>query len=337
MRPARVDPAGRPLEGRRRQAVQAGAIVLGWLVLVATIFWATRSGPGHTAAPVPWLIGLGVLAWAAAEEVAGRRGLVWPGSALAIVGPLSVGMGLSLLTPELRMAPGPLRFAVISGTGAVLMLLFLFRFRLPGLVSPVITFTILALFLGMYGADPARLREVEGFSPRGILAAMLEAPLIVAGVLALAAGAAALARWLDLNGDDFGLAAARPLHIAGTGVVALILGRWLALAPAPLDLAALILGWGVAALWALRLNRIGVMLTAQLAMAKPTVAALGALAGFTFTRADWGWLLPLIVVGGIVAWPFLHAAALRRGWILGPGGRIPQPRANWWWRYWPYA
>lgn len=333
MRVARVDPAGRPLEGRRRQAVQAGGIVLGWVVLIAAIFWAARDA----AAPAPWLIGTGVLAWVAAEHVAGRRGLVWPGSALAIVGPLSAGMGLSLLTPELRAAPAELRMAVIAGTGALLMALFLFRFRLPGLVSPVVTFTIVALFLGVYGADPVRLREVEGFSPRGILAAMLEAPLVAAAVLGLAAGAAGLARWLDLNGDDFGLAAARPLHVIGAGILALILGRWLALAPAPLDLAVLALAWGAAALWALRINRISVMLAAQLAMAKPAAVAVFALLGHSFSRADWAWLLPLIVAAGIALWPFLHEGALRRGWILGPGGRIPQPRPNWWWRYWPYA
>ncbi len=331
MRPARVDPAGRPLEGRRRQAAQAGAIVAGWIALVTAILW------GAPEAPAPWLISIGVLAWAGCEHIAGRRGLVWPGSALAIVGALSAGMGLSLVTPEMRAAPETLRGAVVAGSAAMLMMLFLFRFRLPGLVSPVVTFTIVALFLGIYGADPGRLAEVEGFSPRGILAAMLEAPLVVGGVLLLSAGAVALARWLDLNGDDFGLAAARPLHVIGAGVLALILGRWLALAPAPLDLAVLALAWGVAALWALRINRIGVMLTAQLAMAKPAILALAAVVGFTFTRADWAWALPLIVAAGIGAWPWLHERALRRGWILGPGGRIPQPRPNWWWRYWPYA
>lgn len=338
MRPARVDPAGRPLEGRRRQGLQALGIVLGWLVVLSLVIWATRGdGPARTAAPVPWLLGLGVLAWVAAEHVAGRRGLVWPGSALAIVGPLSVGMGLSLITPELRAAPVELRMAVISGTSALMMALFLFRFRLPGLVSPVVTFSIVALFLGIFGADPVRLAEVEGFSPRGILAAMLEAPLVVAGVLALAGGAVFLARWLDLNGDDFGLAAARPLHVIGAGIFALILGRWLALAPAPLDLAVLALAWAAAALWALRINRISVMLAAQLAMAKPTAVAVFALLGHAFSRADWAWLIPLIVAGGIALWPWLHERALRRGWILGPGGRIPQPRPNWWWRYWPYA
>ncbi len=337
MRQARIDPAGRPLEGKRRQAVQALGIVAGWIVLIALVFWMTREGDQRTAAPAPWLMATGVLAWVAAEHVAGRRGLVWPGSALAIVGPLSLGMGLSLMLPELRTAPAPLRLAVIAGTAAAVMALYLFRFRLPGLVSPIVTFTMVALFLGIYGADPARMAAVEGLSPRGLLAAMLETPLVSAAVGALSAGAVVAARWLDLNGDDFGLAAARPLHLIGAGVLALIVGRWLELAPVPLDLALLLAGWAVAAIWALRLNRIGVMVTAQLAMAKPTLIALGALVGFGFGPADWAWALPLILVGGIAAWPWLHERALRRGWILGPGGRIPRPRPNWWWRYWPYA
>jgi hypothetical protein len=45
----------------------------------------------------------------------------------------------------------------------------------------------------------------------------------------------------------------------------------------------------------------------------------------------------LILVGGIAIWPLLHEQSLRRNWTLGPGGRIPQPRDNWYWRYWPYA
>ena len=52
MKPARVDPAGRPLENRRRQGVQALGIVLGWIVLVGLISWAT-GGPKGEGASVP--------------------------------------------------------------------------------------------------------------------------------------------------------------------------------------------------------------------------------------------------------------------------------------------
>ncbi len=336
MRVARVDPAGRPLEGRRRQALQALGIVAGWIALVVAIMRATGGAAGGPAS-VPWLLATGVAAWAAAEHVAGRRGLVWPGSALGIVGPLSVGLALSIVSPEMRAAPPAFQMAVISGTAALGMCLFLFRFRLPGLVSPVVTFTIVALFLGLYGADPAHLREVEGFSPRGILAAMMSSPLAAASFLALSAAAVAGARWLDLNGDDFGLAAARPLHIAGMGVLALVVGRWLGMLPGPADAALLLAGWAAATVWALRINRIAVMYAALYASAKPLMLALGPLLGFAFARSDWGWLAPLILFGGMAIWPWMHERSLRRGWTLGPGGRIPQPRPNWWWRYWPYS
>ena len=336
MRAARVDPAGRPLENRRRQGAQAIGIVAGWVVVMMAIFWTT-GGSGRDGAAVPWLLAVGVFSWAFAEIIAGRRGLVWPGSALGIVGPLSVGLGLSVATPEMRAAAPEEQMAVLAGTSALLMCLFLFRFRLPGLVSPVVTFTIVALFLGLYGADPDRLREVEGFSPRGILAAMMRSPVWVAGFGLLSAAAVATARRLDLKGDDFGLASARPLHVIGAGVLALVVGRWLALLPQPLDLILLTAEAAVVVLWALRINRIGVMFTAHLAMARPLVLAITGPLGLTLERTDWAWILIGICIAGFVAWPTLHEQSLRHNWTLGPGGRIPQPRANWWWRYWPYA
>ena len=336
MRVARVDPAGRPLEGRRRQGIQAICIVVGWIVLVSVILWAT-GGTRRSAAPLPWLLGMGVLAWAFAEHVAGRRGLVWPGSALAIVGSLSFGLGVSIITPELRLGEPEMRLAIIAGVAAISMFGYLFRFRLPGLVSPVVTFSIIALFLGLYGIDPARMAEVEGFSPRGILAAMLRSPVAVVCFTALSTAAVFAARWLDLKGDDFGLAAARPLHLVGAGILALVVGRGLAMLPAPLDWIMLLAAWAGVTVWALRINRISVMFTAVLAMARPTAVALGDQFGFTFERSDWGWYLPLIIVAGIAIWPMLHEQSLRRNWTLGPGGRIPQPRNNWYWRYWPYS
>ena len=335
-RVARVDPAGRPLEGRRRQGIQAIGIVVGWIFLVSMILWAT-GGTRQSAAPVPWMLGMGVLAWALAEQVAGRRGLVWPGSALAIVGSLSMGLGASIITPELRLGQPEMRLAIISGVAAICMFGYLFRFRLPGLVSPVVTFSIIALFLGFYGLDPARVAELEGFSPRGILAAMLSSKVAVVCFTTLSTAAVFAARWLDLKGDDFGLAAARPLHLVGAGVLALIVGRWLSMLPAPLDGIMLVAAWAGVTVWSLRINRIGVMFTAILAMAKPTIVALGVTFGFTFERSDWGWYFPLILVAVIAIWPWLHEQSLRRNWTLGPGGRIPTPRNNWYWRYWPYS
>jgi hypothetical protein len=107
--------------------------------------------------------------------------------------------------------------------------------------------------------------------------------------------------------------------------------------PGPLAAVMLAVAWAVATIWALRINRIAVMYAAVYASAKPMMLALGALLGFSFVRSDWSWLAPLILFGGMAIWPWMHERSLRRGWTLGPGGRIPQPRPNWWWRYWPYA
>lgn len=326
-RSPRVDPAGRPLEGRRRQALQAGAIVVVWVALMAAIFRIAGDATGLC------LLAIGILSWPATDVVAGRKGLVWTGSALAIVGALSVGMGLSALTSEMRHAVPSLRFAVVTGASALVMGALMLRHRLPGLVSPTVTFTIVALFFGLYGADPARLAEVEGFSARGILAAMLQSPWAVAIFVTLSGSAVLAGRWLDLNGDDFGLAAARPLHLIGIGILALVIGRWLAMLPAPADLVALVAAWLAATVWALRINRFAVMVTAQLAMAKPLFLA----AGFVPAREDWLWLLPTLLIAQFLAWPRLHAAAMDRSFIRGPGGRAPRPQEWRWWRYWPYA
>jgi hypothetical protein len=336
-RPARVDPAGRPLHNRRRQGLQAIGIVAAWIGLMVLLFWASGSGPGKTQVVIPWLLATGLVSWLLAEKVVGKHGLVWPGSALGVVGPLSVGLAMSVLTPDMRAAPPEEQIAVLSGTSAFLMALFVWRFRLPGLISPVVTFTIVALFLGIYGVDPERLREVEGFSPRGILAAMMQSTAWVLAFGSVSGAAVVLARWLDLNGDDFGLAAARPLHVIGAGVFALVLGRWLGLLPFPLDVVALALAWGAGILWALRINRIAVMFATQLAMTRPMVLSVATPLGFSLDRRDWGSFITVMMAAGMAYWPLLHEQSLRRGWTLGPGRRIPQPRNNWWWRYWPYA
>ncbi len=331
VREARVDPAGRPLEGRRRQAFQALGIVLLWIVLMGATFALAREYSGYA------LVVLGFLSWPATEAVAGKKGLVWTGSAMGIVGALTVGLGLSVITPEMRVAPMPLKFAVVSGAAAFVMGFFMLRFRLPGLVSPTVTFTIVALFFAIYGADPAKLAEVEGLSARGVLAAMLSTPIAIAIFTIFSLASITGGRWLDLNGDDFGLAAARPLHLIGIGVFGLILARGLAMLPQPLDMITLAAAWIAAVIWALRLNRFAVMVTAHVAMAKSTFLAFGAVLGFTFTGRDWWWALPTLIGGALVVWPFLHERAMRHDFILGPGGKAPTPREWRWWRYWPYS
>ncbi len=120
-------------------------------------------------------------------------------------------------------------------------------------------------------------------------------------------------------------------------MLALVIDRGLALLPQPVDLLLLAIEWVVITIWALRINRIGVMFTARLAMTRPIVIAIIGPMGLSLDRTDWLWTLPGIIAFGMAAWPWMHEQSLRRGWTLGPGRRIPQPHDNWDWRYWPYS
>lgn len=341
IRQPRVDPAGRPLEGRRQQAITALSIVISWICLTLLIFWATQgAGPPFKAR---FFAGMAVVAWLCAESVGRQRGLVWPASALAIVGSLSLGFAVGLSTSHLRAPFIELSIAVVSGVAALSMAIYLFRFRLPGLVSPIITFGIVALFLSLYGVDPKALAQVEGLSPRGILAALIRSPLWMALFGLLAGGAMILARRLDLNGDDFGVASARPLHIIGAGVTALIVGRMVADLPLPLNLIALTALWLAGYVWSLRINRIAVLVAIHFAITKPLVFAIdelvriNSLMGWEFDLTAWTILFTAIFLVDLVLWFWLHKLSLSLGWTLGPGGRIPRERDGWMWRYWPYA
>ena len=313
------------------------SILVSWFCMMVLVFWATHgSGPGLQAR---FFWGIAVFAWLAAEAFGGRRAMIWPASALALAGSLSLGFGMGL-SYSVTHGPNVIQATmVISAFASASMLAYLFRFRLPGLVSPIITFSIIALFLSIYGVDAEGLRQVEGLSPRGILAALIANPLWMALFGSLALGAVVLARWLDLNGDDFGVASARPLHLVGAGVVALIAGRMLGWLPAPLALLPLLAVWFGAYAWALRINRVAVLIAIHFAIAKPLVATISVLflSGFKPGVSDWTLILTAIFVADLVLWFRLHKFWLDRNWILGPGGRIPRPRKGWMWRYWPYA
>jgi len=336
-----IDPSGRPLKRAGFEAAVALGIVFAWAVALVAIIasmGADRAASGPHATLM--LAGIACLCWWAAGDVAGRRLLVWPGSALGLVGPLSLGFAVAFSTPELRVGPHTTRLAIVSGVAAIGMVPYLFRYRLPGLVSPVVTFSLVALFLFLYGADMARIRQMEGFSPRGIVASLMGEPGFAAVFAALGAGAAVLARRLDLKGDDFGLAAARPLHLIGNGVCALLVGRALGALPAGLDLAGLALAWVVAWAWALRLNRIAVLFAMQFAMAKPAVLAIAEMRGVTLDIWTWTEVLLGIFLVQMATWPALHRLSRELGWTLGPGGRVPpaeRPGMGVFWRYWPYA
>lgn len=342
-RQATMDPMGRPIEGKRRQAITSLSIVVSWICCTFLIFWATRgAGPAFSA---QFFAGMACVAWLCAEAFGTRRQLVWPTSALAIAGSLSLGFSVGLATSHLREPDIVAGIAIITGVSALSMSTYLFRFRLPGLVSPIITFSIISLFLTSYGLESEGLSRVEGLSPRGILAALISSPIWMTLFGAFGLTALVLARWLDLKGDDFGLACARPLHLVGAGISALIAGRLLGQLPLPWDLLGLTALWIGGMFWATRINRFAVMVAIHLAIARPFILGFSALFGtnsLTMWRpdfAEWSMLLTGIIVIDLVLWPFLHQISLSRGWTLGPGGRIPKPREGMgiWWRYWPYA
>lgn len=332
---ARVDPAGRPLRGRTRQALVALSIIVGWIAVISLFFWATRGG--DPAVPSIFFGGAAVFAWLATEAVGGKMGLVWPASALGITGSITLGFAVSLATPDLRSAGAPEAMALISATAATSMTAYMFRFRLPGLVSPIITFLVVALFLMLYGTDQASMSRIEGISARGVLSAMMRSPLWAALFLTLGLSAVFLARRLDLKGDDFGLAAARPLHLIGAGVTALVVAKALGTFVFPSDLILLATVWILAFYWALRINRFAVLVAIHLAMMKSIVLAISLPVGWVPTINEWPVILLIVLLFDLAVWPRLHHLSLQQGWTLGPGGRVPEERGGWVWRYWPYA
>ncbi len=258
---------------------------------------------------------------------------VWPASALAIAGALSLGFAAVSALPGPHTPAGAT--ALIAGTAAAGMAAFLFRFRLPGLVSPVITFCIVALFLTVTG--PEGLGRVEGLSARGILAALIDRPEVAALAGLAGAAAMAIARRLDFHADDFALASARPLHVVGAGVAALVAGRAAATLPAAAALPVLLAMWAAAFLWGLRINRVAVLVAIHLGLGKSLVLAVAGPLGLHPGRETWPVLFLVTLVADLALWLPLHQMSLARGWILGPGGRPPRPRSGWIWHYWPYA
>ena len=79
-RKPRMDPAGRPLEGRRRQALLGLVVLLSWFACLGLIFWATRGG--DPSSPAVFMAGMTVIAWLGAEAT--WRSQVWTTSAMAI-------------------------------------------------------------------------------------------------------------------------------------------------------------------------------------------------------------------------------------------------------------
>ena len=337
-RPApRINPSGRPLERPGFEAALSLAILVGWFAAMLGIILAGKAfGMSRTPVPGGAMLALAALCWLGAERVAGgARHLVWPASAFGIAGPLAAGYALAFLVPELREGPFQSRIAVIALVSSFGMSAFFVRFRLPGLVSPIITFALVGLFLALYGTDAEKLREVEGFSARGLLAALITDPWVGAAAGVAAAAVLVLARRLDMSADNFNLAAARPLHLVGAGVLALVAGRSVAVLPGGWDAVALLSLWAAAVIWTLRVNRLAVMFAAHLALVKPTVMALAPEP--VIGLEAWTVIVSAVIWADLLIWPFLHLVSQRLGWTLGPGGRVPPDRPGALWRYWPYA
>lgn len=331
-----IDPSGRPLRRAGFEAGLALGVILAWMAVFGAILaidhaGALGRGDGALAA------GLAALCWLGAEHAGTRHHMIWPTSAFGICGGLSAGFAVFLSAHDFGAAPFDTYMTLVSAPGAAVMLAFLLRFKLPGLVSPVLTFSLVALFMELYGTDPARLRQLEGFSPRGIAAALLQSELWVLGFGLLGLTSLLLARRLDLKGDDFGLAAARPLHLIGGGLVALILGRIFALMPVPLDLILLTGLWLLAYFWCFRINRVAVLVVIHYAMGKPFFAAWASAFGVTLDLTAWIALFWITLIFDFALWPWGHKRSKALGWTLGPGGRVPEDRPGWIWRYWPYA
>ena len=171
----------------------------------------------------------------------------------------------------------------------------------------------------------------------GVLAVFMESPWAVLVLGVLGGGAVALARRLDLAGDDFGVASARPLHLVGAGVTALVIARVLVQLPFPFAMIALALVWIGAFYWALRINRVAVLIAIHFAMAKPMLLAFMLPLGWVPNMQEWTVMLTIVFLFDLAIWPRLHQISLANGWTLGPGGRVPHERDGWAWRYWPYA
>ncbi|MBK0400500.1 hypothetical protein H0I76_14965 [Limibaculum sp. M0105] len=310
--PAR--PAFRPPRNKPRELVLALIICLAWYGAVRLVMGRAPITGGHTADPLIGLIVIGCTCWAMAELVARRRLMLWPGSALGILGPLSFGIAASIATPELRAATAFARLPVIYGVTSLGMLVFLLRFRLPGLVSPVALFGIVALFLWLTGGNLAALSKVEGLTPRGVLAALLDRPVIAAVSTSLAFGACCLGWYLDRTAGYFGLEAARPLHIVGGGILALIAGKFAGALPAYVDLGVLLVLYAILLAWSLRIDRMAVFSAGTVAMTRPLTLGVIEPMGLTLDIWQWGGIYNAMVGLAMIFWLLARRRTIASGW-----------------------
>ncbi|MEM9783249.1 MAG: hypothetical protein AAF899_12330 [Pseudomonadota bacterium] len=316
-------------EPKRNKKVEVGwvnLIFFGWLAYTALTFLITGWGVGRTPAPIPYMLVAGVTTWILAEWLVKRRGMVWPGSMLGLLGPVSFAIALSLSTEAFRQMPGLHYICLIYSATTIGMMVYAYRFRLAGLISPIVTFSVISLFLFFKGHDPQNWGQIEGFSPRGFLAAFIDQPLNIAFFGGLAALGMIKARQLDLFGDWFSAQAARPLHVICSAIVALIVGRWAEALPPMLDLIALLALFAAGLLWAMRIDRLPVLVAIWLAMARPLVVVIAQTLDVPLTIWELGYGITAVTAFGMVLW------GMTRQRFFVPTGWTMQPRhiqRNW--------
>ncbi|MDT8343794.1 MAG: hypothetical protein RQ752_05125 [Thermohalobaculum sp.] len=315
-----MSPAGapdkvfRPPRNKPRELLLTALIVVVWVWAVRLIHGGVAITHARTAEPLPALIALGVGCWAMAEMVARRRLMLWPGSALGILGPVTFGLAATIATPELRAMAPLARLPVLYGTASLGMLVFLLRFRLPGLISPVALSGILGLFLWVTGSNLRELSKVEGLTPRGILAALIDRPVIAVVSTSLAFGACWLGWWLDRRAGYFGVEAARPLHIVGGGILALIAGKFAGMLPPGVDLVAIVGLFGALLAWSLRIDRLAVFSAGTVAMTRPLTLAVVEPFGLKLDIWQWGGVYNALVGLAMIVWLLSRRRTLASGW-----------------------
>lgn len=301
-----------------RQAALTFLILFAWIGAAGASLALGRA-PGRTladAAPAFFL--LAAISIPAASWLERTYRYTWPATMLALVGPISLGFGFKFMIPAIREMGQIESIVVVIVISTLAMLVCLFRFRLAGLVSPIATFAIIAAYLGTKGFERSGFERIEGLSPRGILAAIVDHPVAMAtaglGALALIA----LARQLEHYGGRFAIESARPLHLIGAAVVALAFSRGITTAPPDVAAAGLLVFYLCAVAWALHVDRIGVMLSAHLAMSGSMVKFVLESAGLELYLRDFIVCVIAVLAAGMVLWAAARPWAIRVGWTRRP-------------------
>ncbi|MEL6210623.1 MAG: hypothetical protein AAFR44_10675, partial [Pseudomonadota bacterium] len=118
---------------------------------------------------------------------------------------------------------------------------------------------------------------------------------------------------------SFGLQAARPLHVISTAIVALIVGRLAEMLPNGIDIAVLLFLFVAGFLYAMRIDRLPVLVAIWLAMARPLVDSWTGLMGIQLTVFELAWAITAVVGFGMVVWGHTRQRYfVPSGWVMQP-------------------